>query len=53
MKIPMANPLARVFRAATKVEPNELQATILSFAWVFLVMSAWYIVRPVRVGPVR
>ncbi len=34
--------------AAIKVEPHELRATILSFTWVFLVMSAWYILRPVR-----
>ena len=43
-----SNPLARAFRALAKVEPNELQATLLSFLWVFLVMSAWYILRPVR-----
>jgi AAA family ATP:ADP antiporter len=43
-----SNPLARVFKVLAKVEPNELQATILSFLWVFLVMSAWYILRPVR-----
>lgn len=43
-----SNPLARIFKVLAKVEPNELQATILSFLWVFLVMSAWYILRPVR-----
>jgi AAA family ATP:ADP antiporter len=42
------NALKRAVRAATKVEPNELKATALSFLWVFLVMSAWYILRPVR-----
>lgn len=42
------NPLARIFKVVAKVEPNELQATVLSFLWVFLVMSAWYILRPVR-----
>ena len=35
-------------RAASQVEPSELRATILSFLWVFLVMSAWYTLRPVR-----
>ena len=40
--------LQRAVKAATKVEPNELKATALSFLWVFLVMSAWYILRPVR-----
>lgn len=43
-----SNPLARVFKTLAKVEPNELQAIILSFIWVFLVMCAWYILRPVR-----
>jgi AAA family ATP:ADP antiporter len=43
-----SNPLARVFKTLAKVEPNELQAIILSFTWVFLVMCAWYILRPVR-----
>jgi len=42
------NPLTRAVRVLTKVEPNEQQATILSFLWVFFVMSAWYILRPVR-----
>lgn len=35
-------------RAASQVEPNELRATLLSFLWVFVVMAAWYILRPVR-----
>ena len=42
------NVLQRWVRSVTKVEPNELKATALSFLWVFLVMSAWYILRPVR-----
>ena len=49
----MSNPargsyLTRLINAAAKVEPNEIRATALSFLWVFLVMSAWYILRPVR-----
>ena len=32
----------------TKIEPNELQATILSFAFVFFLMAAYFILRPVR-----
>lgn len=44
----MARAIERFIRAALKVESNELKATILSFLWVFLVMSAWYILRPVR-----
>ncbi len=42
------NSLQRAIQAVTKVEPNELRATVLSFLWVFFVMSAWYILRPVR-----
>ena len=40
--------LARAIRAATKVEANELQATVLSFLFVFLLMAAYFILRPVR-----
>ena len=38
----------RAIRAATKVEPHELQATVLSFLFVFLLMTAYFIPRPVR-----
>ena len=47
----MANgngPIARIIKAATKVEPNELQATVLSFLFVFILFAAYFIVRPVR-----
>jgi AAA family ATP:ADP antiporter len=40
--------VGRAIRAATKVEPQELQATILSFLFVFLLMTAYFILRPVR-----
>ena len=42
------NPLQRAIRAATKVEPNELKATVLSFLFVFVLMAAYFILRPVR-----
>ena len=42
------NPLTRIVRAATKVEPNELNATLLSFFFVFVLMTAYFIMRPVR-----
>ena len=38
----------RAIRAATKVEPHELQATVLSFLFVFTLMAAYFILRPVR-----
>ena len=41
-------PVARIVRAATRVEPNELRATILSFLFVFTLMAAYFILRPVR-----
>ena len=43
-----SGPLARIIRAATKVEPNELRATVLSFLFVFTLMAAYFIIRPVR-----
>ena len=43
-----SNPLTRIIKAATKVEPNELKATLLSFFFVFSIMTAWFILRPVR-----
>ena len=41
-------PLARYINALTKVEPNEFQATVLSFLFVFILMAAYFILRPVR-----
>jgi AAA family ATP:ADP antiporter len=40
--------VARAFRAATKIEANEVQATVLSFLFVFVLMAAYFILRPVR-----
>ena len=42
------NSLQRAIKAATKIEPNELQATVLSFLFVFVIMAAYFILRPVR-----
>ena len=39
---------ARFVKAATKIEPNELAATLLSFTFVFVLMTAYFILRPVR-----
>jgi len=41
-------PLARAIKAATKIEPHELKATVVSFLFVFVLMSAYFILRPVR-----
>ena len=42
------NLFGRIVKAATKVEPHELKATSLSFLFVFVLMSAYFILRPVR-----
>ena len=39
---------SRLFQAALKVEPNELKATLLSFLFVFSIMTAWFVLKPVR-----
>lgn len=39
---------ARFARSVAKIEPNEMKATGLSFAVVFLLMAAYFILRPVR-----
>ena len=41
-------PIARLVRATTKVEPNEIRATVLSFAFLFMLMLAYNILKPVR-----
>lgn len=41
-------PIARIVKALTKVEPNEIRATVLSFLFVFILMVAYFILRPVR-----
>ena len=41
-------PLARALRAATKIESNEMRTTVLSFLFVFILMAAYFIIRPVR-----
>ena len=42
------NLLARIMRSASKIEPSELRAVLLSFGFVFTLMAAYYILRPVR-----
>ena len=41
-------PGSGIITAATKVEPNEIRSTILSFLFVFTLMAAYFILRPVR-----
>ncbi len=39
---------ARLARALSKVEPNELKATAVATLFVFILMASYYILRPVR-----
>ena len=40
--------LARFMHALSRIEPNEIRATFASFAFVFILMAAYYILKPVR-----
>jgi AAA family ATP:ADP antiporter len=40
--------LAGLMQSLSKIEPNELKATFASFGFVFILMSAYYILKPVR-----
>ena len=40
--------VGRLVRTATKIEPHEQTATLLSFLFVFVLMTAYFILRPVR-----
>jgi AAA family ATP:ADP antiporter len=42
------NLFTRLMRSAVKVEPNEIKAVFLSFAFVFTLMASYYILRPIR-----
>jgi AAA family ATP:ADP antiporter len=41
-------PLSRILRAVSRVEPHEVRATAFSFLFVFTLMAAYFIVRPLR-----
>ena len=42
------NALERLMKSASKVEPNELRSVVVAFAFVFTLMAAYYVLRPVR-----
>ncbi|MCZ6831847.1 MAG: MFS transporter [Gammaproteobacteria bacterium] len=42
------SPAARLLEKAVNIEPQEIRATLTSFAFVFTLMAAYYILRPVR-----
>ena len=42
------NIIARALKKLSMIEPHELKATVISFCFVFIIMAAYYILRPVR-----
>ena len=40
--------LARCMHVLSRIEPNEIRATFASFGFVFILMAAYYILKPVR-----
>ncbi|MFT5573356.1 MAG: AAA family ATP:ADP antiporter [Cryomorphaceae bacterium] len=42
------NPLTRLILRSTNVRKNEVKAAVLSFLFVFTLMAAYYLLRPVR-----
>lgn len=42
------NPVNKFLKAASKIEAHEVKATLSSFLFVVILMSAYYILRPVR-----
>ena len=43
-----SNRLSRVVQSATLIERHELKSVLLSFSFVFVLMAAYYMLRPVR-----
>ncbi len=48
MNQPADNPITKIIRALSKVEPHEIKATVLSFSLVMILMASYYVLRPVR-----
>lgn len=42
------NIVVRMLKSASNIEAHEIKATLLSFCFVFILMAAYYILRPVR-----
>ena len=42
------SPLARLLKTVAKVEPEEVKAVVVSFAYFAVLMGSYFIVRPVR-----
>ena len=42
------NLFARIMKIASQIEENEIKTVLASFSFVFILMSAYYLLRPVR-----
>ncbi len=40
--------VAKVAKTLSEIEPNELKATLVSAVFVFILMSSYYVLRPIR-----
>ena len=47
-KTTTTNPFAKLLKTLSKVEQHEIRATAISFAMVMILMTSYYILRPVR-----
>jgi AAA family ATP:ADP antiporter len=45
---PATSPFLQILRVAVDVKPNELRALFLSFIYYFLILSSYYVIRPIR-----
>ena len=43
-----SHPLARIFKAAAKIEPYEVRAVMIAFVYGFFLLGSYFILRPVR-----
>ena len=43
-----SNPLSKVLLWSTNMQRNEVKATVAAFSFVFILMAAYYLLRPVR-----
>jgi len=48
MAIQNTNIFARIMKVVSKIEPNEIKTVLSSFSFIFMLMAAYYILRPVR-----
>lgn len=48
MNQPATGIIAKFVKGASDIEPQEIKTTVVAFAFVFILMASYYILRPVR-----